>query len=279
MFLPPILYYVFLFIFPEETSSFVPLSRNKHVDYLHPFMTTDNNNNNKAPSFSLFSSSSPFSNLGNYDIKVEKPLGILLEELSEGKGGGVKVLSLIKDGNAEKTNYIAPGDVLLEINNEDVSQSDFDSVMGILTTPTEDSSVSLKFGDGLGLMDIASNLQKTLNAQNQDLFLIDATVREAVREVRLSQKLGDVVKVEIIIGANILEENESKVCKVRFFAIFSTDGITTYSCNVSAKGVVLVNSKGEDEGITITSLTCAKDEGLGQTVDLIVEGKSSAKRS
>ena len=88
--------------------------------------------------------------------------------------------------------------------------------------------------------------------------------------------------MEIIIGAGVTNEGESNKKKikrvmVRFFAIFSTDGVSTYSCNVSATGIVKSGS-GDDEDdddtaeystIEIVSLSCAKDEGLGRTFDLI----------
>ena len=55
--------------------------------------------------------------------------------------------------------------------------------------------------------------------------------------------------------------------KVRFFGIFSTSGSSgdSYSCNVSATGEI-DEATGE---VAITRLSCAKDEGWGQTVDLI----------
>ena len=56
--------------------------------------------------------------------------------------------------------------------------------------------------------------------------------------------------------------------KVRFFGIFTTgsvDSTDTYSCNVTATGVPDA-ATGE---VTITKLSCAKDEGWGRSVDLI----------
>jgi hypothetical protein len=44
------------------------------------------------------------------------------------------------------------------------------------------------------------------------------------------------------------------------------DGVSTYSCNISATGV-----KQNDKSIQIVALACAKDEGLGQTYELIRE--------
>ena len=67
----------------------------------------------------------------------------------------------------------------------------------------------------------------------------------------------------MIIGAGVQEEG--KLGQTRFFAIFSTDGVSSYSCNVSATG------RRKDDGTTIeiVSLSAAKDEGLGQTYQFI----------
>ena len=65
----------------------------------------------------------------------------------------------------------------------------------------------------------------------------------------------------MIIGAGVQEEG--KLGQTRFFAIFSTDGVSSYSCNVSATG----RRKGKT--IEIVSLSAAKDEGLGQTYQFI----------
>lgn len=97
-------------------------------------------------------------------------------------------------------------------------------------------------------------------------------MRQAVRELRKRKsKLGDVLNVEVIVGAGV--SNGGSRGMTRFFAIFSTDGVSTYSCNVSATGIRLKEKDGDDERIEIVALSCAKDEGLGQTYDLIQESK------
>jgi hypothetical protein len=116
----------------------------------------------------------------------------------------------------------------------------------------------------LGRMDMPKNILRTLKTE-EDAFFVDAVVREAVREIRRYKKLGDLVRVEVIIGAAVKEEGRRGL--VRFFALFSTDGVSTYSCNVSATGV----RQPDDGGIQIVSLSCAKDEGLGRTFDIILE--------
>ena len=126
------------------------------------------------------------------------------------------------------------------------------------------SPLDITLSDGLGRMDIAKNLAKTLSAE--EAIFADATVRAAVRQVRkIGTQLGDLLSVEIVIGAGV--RDNGKTCQVRFFAIFSRDTVSTYSCSVSATG-----RKGpNDDGIEITQLSCAKDEGWGQTHDLIRE--------
>ena len=197
--------------------------------------------------------------LGDFSVELEKPLGIILEEREIG-GGGVKVKELVEDGAAATFSQIVPGDVLLEVGNTDVSKYGFDSVMELLVQ--SESPVQLKLGDGLGVMDMPKNVVKGLKT-TEEAFFVDAVVRQAVREIRKNGRLGDLINVEVIVGAAVKDQGTRGL--VRFFAIFSTDGVSTYSCNVSATGV----TKSEEEDINIVSLSCAKDEGLGQTYDLI----------
>ena len=111
-------------------------------------------------------------------------------------------------------------------------------------------------------LDMASNLAKTLSPDQA--YFVDAVVRAAVREARLRRKLGNIEEVEIVVGAGFQDGGQK--CLVRFFAIFSKDGgFSTYTCQVSATGV----RRSDDETVGIVKLSCAKDEGLGQTIDLI----------
>ena len=119
------------------------------------------------------------------------------------------------------------------------------------------------------------NVVKMLKTK-EEAFFVDAVVRKAVREIRKNGSLGDLMNVEVIVGAGIQEGGNRAL--VRFFAIFSTDGgVSTYSCNVAAAGVR--RTQGDNVGgttneinsIEIVSLSCAKDEGLGRTFDLIRE--------
>lgn len=203
--------------------------------------------------------------MGEYSIKLSKPLGIILEEREAGSSG-IQVASLVDGGNAALSEKIVRGDVLLSVDDIDLSNADFDTAMDVLIEAPENKELGLKFSDGLGTMDIAKNILKSL--KTEELYFIDDVVRESVRTIRKigNSQLGDLLKVEIIIGAGVRDGGAS--CAVRFFAIFSTDTVTTYSVNVSATG-----RKTEDGSVEIIALSCAKDEGWGQTIDLIREKK------
>ena len=239
--------------------------------------------------------------IGEYMIELEKPLGMILEECGN---GGVQVQEVIKGnnaGNAWKSNFIAPREILSTIDGTDVSKCDFDTVMDLLTSSTSSSTsstVQLVLSDGLGQFDMPKNVVSRLKT-TEDAFFIDSIARQAVRECRRDGRLGDLLNVEVIIGAGISnsnnsndnndEWNEHRRGMVRFFAIFSTDGVTTYSCNVSATGIdisgdddsnidsngagtnVCIKQNENNSNIKIVSLSCAKDEGLGQTIDIFRE--------
>lgn len=78
--------------------------------------------------------------------------------------------------------------------------------------------------------------------------------------------------MEVVIGAGVQDDGRRGLA--RYFAILSSDGVTSYSCNVSSIGVKLKeenennDSSGESPKVEIVSLSCAKDEGLGRTYDL-----------
>ena len=218
-----------------------------------------------------------FLQLGEYSVELESPLGMILEERGEGDDSGVKVLEVLKDeetaGSAWKSQRVAPGEILLDIDGSDVSKSSFDNVMDILTTPSTNSFRTITLGDGLGQFDMPKNVVQRLET-TEDAFFVDAVVREAVRAIRRDGRLGDLLNVEVIVGAGVTTEKNTVRGMVRFFAIFSTDGVTTYSCNVSATGLrssdeTSIDEKDPNKDIEIISLSCAKDEGLGRTYDLI----------
>jgi len=203
--------------------------------------------------------------LGEFTVSLTKPLGIILEERNAGKPG-VCVASLVDGGAADNSGAIVKGDALVAVDGRDLTQADFDTAMDVLITAPGDRPLDIVLSDGLGRMDIAKNLAKSLSSA--EAVFADATVRAAVRQVRkIGTQLGDLLNVEIVIGAGV--QDDTSICKVTFFALFSTDTVSTYSCSVSATG-----RQGHPDGaVEITQLSCAKDEGWGQTYDLIREAK------
>ena len=113
-------------------------------------------------------------------------------------------------------------------------------------------------------LDVSPSVAKQFEGKVEDAILVEQVVRAAERELKSNanaqEALGSMKRVEICVGAGVLPGG---VVKVRFFGIFSTTGRSTYSCNVSATGRV---SGGQ---VTITKLSCAKDEGWGRTIDVI----------
>ena len=226
----------------------------------------------------------------SYSVELVPPLGIILQERNS--GGGVAIHEITNEGavgryNAESRTKnerlpVVIGDVLLQVNDQDVSTMDFDSVMECIVEASSSPSIQLTLGDGLGQLNMPKNVVSQLQSTS-DAFLVDAVVRQAAREIRqINGPLGTLVQVEVVVGAGVREDER---VMVRFFGIFSTDGgVTTYSCNVAATGrQVAGSSKDEDQPmnrkrIEITSLSCAKDEGLGRTFDLIVEEGSEKDR-
>ncbi len=72
-------------------------------------------------------------------------------------------------------------------------------------------------------------------------MIADDVVRAAVREIRGNDRsrnqLGNLICVEIVIGIAVNDLKGTKRYMVRFFAIYSTDTVTTHSCRVSATGI------------------------------------------
>lgn len=204
-----------------------------------------------------------------YTVKLEKPLGMVLDEEER----GVSVSSLLESGSAMLSGEILPGDALKSVDGEDVSNADFDSIMELLQT-TEGTKVTLtlEHPNDSDKFDITPNLAKSLSPENA--LFVDATVRAAVRAIRQSdvarRDLGQLLRVEMIIGAGVRDDGK---CLVRFFGIFATGSVaSSYSCNVSATGVRFDGSS----AVQITALSCAKDEGWGRTIDLRREGVDSS---
>ena len=207
-----------------------------------------------------------------FSVSLPKPLGLMLEERVAGASGGVEVGSTVEGSAAEKCGLLQPGDVLLRVGETDVSGMSFDEVMEALVgtpSPVSLTMARATYEDDDKPLDITPNLAKSLKPE--DAVLVDRTVRAARAALRASpgasRQLGRLLRIEIIVGAGV--QKGSGEIKVRFFAIFTTGGASSYSCNVSATGRP---SEGDADGagaIEIVKLSCAKDEGWGNTVDLL----------
>jgi len=202
-------------------------------------------------------------------VVLGKPLGVVLGEVTS--GGSVEVVGLQEGSNADECGLICVGDRLLSVGGRDVSALGFDLVMEALRESPSPVSLSLArcaYPDDDSPLDITANLVKSLSST--EALLTDRVVRAARSAVRLSplarRELGRLLRVEIVVGAGV--QKEKRTIKVRFFGIFTTGGVVdstdTYSCNISATGV-LDNA----DAVRITKLSCAKDEGWGRTIDLI----------
>ncbi len=100
------------------------------------------------------------------------------------------------------------------------------------------------FSDGLGQLDMPKNVLQQLK-RTEDAFLIDAVVRQAVREIRRDGRLGELRQVEVVVGAGVQDGGNRALA--RFFAIFSTDGLTAYSCNCAVTGIKIDEDYDDDD--------------------------------
>ena len=106
------------------------------------------------------------------------------------------------------------------------------------------------------------NLAKALKPD--DAVKVDRVVRAARAELRaqlaadpaLQAELGELLRLEQIVGAGV--QNDGVTVKVRFFGIFSRDdGKSSYSCNISATGVI------GDGGDRVHRAVVREGRGLG----------------
>ena len=131
-------------------------------------------------------------------LELEKPLGLILEEVEEGAAAGVKVGEVADGGSAfespSKDQLI--GMKIASVNNVDVSSSVFDDVMGcIIDAP---SPVTITFqGEGYEqeqeeatpMLEIGTAVQiKVIQKGNEDKT-IDAKVGDNLRQTLLDNKV------------------------------------------------------------------------------------------
>lgn len=157
------------------TPSFIPTIRSIHTST--PFTST--------PSAS--SSSSLASSPKLLDLTLEKPLGILLEEVEEGTPSGVQVEELSEAGSAFQSPYQSQllGRKVARVMDQDVTQMSFDEVMEcIINAPSP--------------LQIAFEMEEEEDGGNEDTpqYEVGTTVtiqvkQEAQKDLFVQAKVGD----------------------------------------------------------------------------------------
>ena len=131
-----------------------------------------------------------------FSVSLEKPLGLILEEVQEGQACGVYVKELAEAGSALA--YPRPeqivGATLSKVGGTDVTASDFDAVMGLLQASA--ATVELEFivqkeepvpAAAPPVVEYAVGTQVTLTVQQKDGedLIIQAKVGDNLRQVLL----------------------------------------------------------------------------------------------
>ena len=78
------------------------------------------------------------------ELSLCKPLGIAFEEVAADERRGVVVGDVLPDGSAAESTYVWPGDLLLAVDDEDVTRCDFDQVMDVLIGGPAELSLRFK---------------------------------------------------------------------------------------------------------------------------------------
>lgn len=164
-----------------------------HSFTMLPTIKSNNNNMHSSSStvFHLSSSSSSSNTEQLLDLSLEKPLGLLLEEVEEGQPKGVKVEELSEAGSAYASDYASDlvGLKVARVMDQDVTSLSFDDVMDCIieapspvqisfeydmTSSSSDNeeglvaAVSFAIGTPVSLQVIQDSTTKTINAKVGD---------------------------------------------------------------------------------------------------------------
>ena len=144
-------------------------------------------------------------------VELERPLGLILEEVEEGGAKGVYVLELSEDGSAAASEFKNQlvGLKLGRVENTDVTTLDFDSVMDRLIAAP--SPINLDFI--VGSDDVEDGIvSSSPNTEEIDLFPVGTAVAIKV----LGEKEEPETIIEAKVGDNLrktLQENNVEVYK------------------------------------------------------------------
>jgi ferredoxin len=132
-------------------------------------------------------------------LELEKPLGLILEEVEEGAPKGVFVLELSEDGSAAASEYKdkLPGLKIATVMGEDVTSLAFDDVMDKLINAP--SPVALQL--------ILEGAAAAAAAQEEDLFpdgtpVTIAVLEEGKPQTSIQAKVGDNLR-QVLLDNNI----------------------------------------------------------------------------
>lgn len=119
-------------------------------------------------------------------VTVKKPLGISLEEIVPNEKKGVYVVD-IKDGNIKSLKVIRKGYHLIEVNDMDVRQMDFDTVMNILIDIDNEKDMKLTFIDSNDIYKGKANIRVKL--PNGDEKLVTCLKGQTLRNVLMDNNV------------------------------------------------------------------------------------------
>ena len=129
-------------------------------------------------------------------LELEKPLGLILEEVEEGVAAGVKVEEVADGGSA----FASPskdqlvGMKIASVNNVDVSASLFDDVMGCIIDAPSPLTITFE-GDGddteeaIPSLEIGTAVQIKVIQQGNEDKIIEAKVGDNLRQTLLDNKV------------------------------------------------------------------------------------------
>jgi ferredoxin len=155
----------------------------------------------KPSTFFLHLSSSPSKSTSTSDtliqLTLEKPLGLVLEEVQEGEAQGVYVMEVSDEGSAAGNNQLV-GLILATVNGRDVSAMDFDAVMASLVDAP--SPVSLEFvmpnknkeenySTAISLFDVGTTVTIKVLEDDGSETIVEAKVGDNLRKILLDNNV------------------------------------------------------------------------------------------
>lgn len=115
-------------------------------------------------------------------LSLTKPLGLILEEVEEGKASGVFVKEVSESGSAQAYASDVTGASLVTVDDQDVTSMDFDAVMETIINSSESIEIAFRLSDELPMgTPVKINV---IVPDGKDLTL-DAQVGDNLRQVLL----------------------------------------------------------------------------------------------